>query len=378
MVRLCGADAWALVRRCVDGRSGPLPEAPPPGRLFRGTYRDGAEGLDEVIVVRFEPEEGQGEVVDISCHGGVRVVERILLSLTRQGAILSDGGGAARLGWTARSAVEGEALDLLASATTRRGALFLMVQSRLLPAELARIAGLAESGGLSAAKRALRTLVERTSGGRYLVEPAEVALVGPVNAGKSLLANTLAAREAVVVTDRPGTTRDWVAVPVAIEGVPVTLLDTAGGRPTNDDLERQAIRRSSARAHGADVHLLVMDATCLPSAERLAAWMDTLAPKECVVVLNKIDLDGAAGGERVRSLGIPEVVEVSALGGDGTDVLGRSILDRLGVRGLVESEPAVFSSGLLGRLEKLVNCPAASQTAWADKLRAILLGKCPA
>ena len=89
--------------------------------------------------------------------------------------------------------------------------------------------------------------------GAALREGVTVAIVGPVNAGKSTLLNTLAQRDVAMVSPIAGTTRDVVEVRVALGGVPVTVVDTAGLRPTDDPLEAEGIRRGAARAAAAEI-----------------------------------------------------------------------------------------------------------------------------
>jgi len=88
-----------------------------------------------------------------------------------------------------------------------------------------------------------------------------VAIAGPPNAGKSSLLNRLAQREAAIVSPYAGTTRDVIEVHLDVEGYPVTLLDTAGIRESDDPVEQEGVRRARARAEAADVVLWVVDAS---------------------------------------------------------------------------------------------------------------------
>src|SRR5262249_21837348 len=88
-----------------------------------------------------------------------------------------------------------------------------------------------------------------------------VAIAGPPNAGKSSLMNRIAQREAAIVTPVPGTTRDVIEVHLDLDGYPVTVLDTAGIRETDDPVEQEGVRRARARATAADLVLWVVDAS---------------------------------------------------------------------------------------------------------------------
>src|SRR5207237_8214512 len=95
--------------------------------------------------------------------------------------------------------------------------------------------------------------------GERLREGMMVAIAGPPNAGKSTLLNRLARREAAIVSPHAGTTRDVIEVHLDLGGYPVTLLDTAGIRESDDPVEQEGVRRAQARAAAADLVLWVMD-----------------------------------------------------------------------------------------------------------------------
>jgi tRNA modification GTPase len=120
--------------------------------------------------------------------------------------------------------------------------------------------------------------------GERLRDGVHIAILGPVNAGKSSLLNALARRDAAIVSDRPGTTRDVVEVALDLRGFPVVLADTAGLRDTADEIEAEGIRRSHRRAVEADLRLVIRDA----AAPALAA--PALGPgPDTIRVANKID-----------------------------------------------------------------------------------------
>ena len=93
-----------------------------------------------------------------------------------------------------------------------------------------------------------------------------VAIAGPPNAGKSTLLNRLAKREAAIVSPYAGTTRDVIEVHLDLGGYPVTLLDTAGIRPTDDPVEAEGVRRAEARAAEADLVLWLSEDGAAPAA----------------------------------------------------------------------------------------------------------------
>ncbi len=115
-----------------------------------------------------------------------------------------------------------------------------------------------------------------------------VAISGPPNVGKSTLINFLARREVAIVSPHAGTTRDVIEVQLDLDGYPVTLIDTAGIRDTEDPVEEEGVRRARSRAAEADLVLWVTDADHEGSERKLEAATATLW-----IIRNKIDLDSA-------------------------------------------------------------------------------------
>ena len=190
--------------------------------------------------------------------------------------------------------------------------------------------------------------------GERLRAGAEVAVVGPPNAGKSSLVNRLAKRDAAIVSAAPGTTRDVVEAPLDLDGVPVTVADTAGLREARDPVEREGVRRAERRAGAADRVLAVFDATAWPDIDaeavrRLAAGG--------IVVLNKCDLLSAAAVSALpaRVAGWPAVA-ASCLTGAGIDRVVAALKADLGGGGSVGGGPPLTRARHRNALER---CAAA-------------------
>lgn len=205
----------------------------------------------------------------------------------------------------------------------------------------------AECDAVAAGVRGLLSAHQR---GRCWQEGALVVLAGHVNAGKSSLMNALLGRRRAIVTDMPGTTRDFIEEPVQLAGLPVRLVDTAGLRDTGDIVEQEGVRISRDLVAQADLVLLVVDAvTGLGHAERelLRQVRDQQVHGDkpggrVLVVLNKSDLASEAGDVGAAFRCPPEVdgcpcVAVSALRGQGVDELAAAaramVLAGLGASG---------------------------------------------
>ena len=176
---------------------------------------------------------------------------------------------------------------------------------------------------LTARFQALRAhfggVLESARQGRLLRDGMTVVIAGRPNAGKSSLLNRLAGYDAAIVTAIPGTTRDVVRVPVAVDGMPLHVLDTAGLRHAGDPIEEEGMRRARAEIERADRVLFVIDAAEDPAAEAFREERARL-PHDVPVtlVLNKCDL--AASLEKSPGAAPPRVY-VSALTGAGIEEL---------------------------------------------------------
>ncbi|OHE83901.1 MAG: tRNA uridine-5-carboxymethylaminomethyl(34) synthesis GTPase MnmE [Lysobacterales bacterium RIFOXYD1_FULL_69_11] len=172
---------------------------------------------------------------------------------------------------------------------------------------------------LSAIADALDVLLRDAEHGRRLRDGLHAVIVGPPNAGKSSLLNALAGRDRAIVTDVAGTTRDLLHEAVRIDGVELTLVDTAGLREGGDAIEREGMRRAHAELERADLAIVVLDARD-PAAGREAVAAAALGAPAQLWLLNKSDLLPDAGGE--PPVGVPgDALAVSALTGEGLEAL---------------------------------------------------------
>lgn len=188
--------------------------------------------------------------------------------------------------------------------------------------------------------------------GRAVSHGITVALVGPVNAGKSSLLNAIVGSERALVAAAPGTTRDWLEVRDVWDGVAVTLVDTAGLRPTEDPIEQRGIELGAARGDAADV-VVVVNApdSAWDGGERYGA--------RAVVVRSKADLAASSPGAALAT---------SALTGQGLDELKRRVL---AVAGVADREGAEQAFVTTARQQALVASAgeafAAAAGAWSAK-----------
>ncbi|MDA1089126.1 MAG: tRNA uridine-5-carboxymethylaminomethyl(34) synthesis GTPase MnmE [Proteobacteria bacterium] len=182
----------------------------------------------------------------------------------------------------------------------------------------------------------------------------QIAIIGPPNAGKSSLLNQLARRDAAIVSETAGTTRDVIEVHLDLGGYPVTVADTAGLRDVGEDekIEAEGIRRARAHAVDADLRLAVFDGQSWPEAD--AATM-ALVDASAIVVINKCDLSPLPLRPEIN--GQPALA-ISALTGDGIEALLAAVADRISGLMSASASPAPALTRTRHR-EALEECRAA-------------------
>ncbi|MEM9226312.1 MAG: tRNA uridine-5-carboxymethylaminomethyl(34) synthesis GTPase MnmE, partial [Pseudomonadota bacterium] len=353
LVRLSGSRVTEIAEACLSRGTPPERRAV----LDRLIDEDG-ETIDEGLAVFMPgPNSYTGEdTLEISLHGGRHIVDLALQRLAECGARLAEPGE------FTRRAFEGGKMDLTQAeavadlidaeseaqhrlALTQLDGALSEVYARwradltdilaLLDASVdfpdegdapATVAGpvLYKIGGLCA------SLAKALASGNHterVRDGFQVVLLGPPNAGKSTLLNRLAGREAAIVTDIPGTTRDIVEVRTVLGPYLVRILDTAGLRETSDQIEQEGVRRARRASESADVRIWVIDGSGLGDLETLDIQDQDL------VVLNKSDL-GAPPVSVSR-----ETLPISARSGQGVDDLLDALSVRLATLGAGASAP---------------------------------------
>jgi tRNA modification GTPase len=222
------------------------------------------------------------------------------------------------------------------------------------------------AASVAAALEPLQELAATFARGQLLRQGAAIALIGPPNAGKSSLFNRLLERERAIVTPVAGTTRDTLEETLALGGVPIRLIDTAGLRethsesPEQDAAEQMGMARTREAMADADLVLLVHDATLPLTAEETAmraALADGYGARPHVLVMNKVDL--VAGAEKGFGDG---ALATSAVTGAGLEALREAVLAKLGAAGSV-AETAVLNN--LRQQQAIAAAVAALQAAEA-------------
>ncbi|MFM7641656.1 MAG: tRNA uridine-5-carboxymethylaminomethyl(34) synthesis GTPase MnmE, partial [Cyanobium sp.] len=377
IVRLSGPRAEAIGRQLFQAPGQQVWES---HRVLYGHVVDPTTGerVDEALLLLMRAPRSftREDVVELHCHGGLVVVRRVLELVLVAGARPAEAGE-----FSLRAVLSGrldltraEAIGQLVAARSRRAAQLAMaglagglqlrissLRSTLLDQlselearldfedDLPPLDAAAVTEALRQAQAALSQWVADSRQGELLREGLRVAIVGRPNVGKSSLLNLLSQRDRAIVTELPGTTRDLLESELVLDGVPLTLLDTAGIRPTADPVEQLGIARSQAALASADVVLLLFDLSegWTQSDQALRDQVPGGVP--LLVVGNKCDRLPAGGPID------PAEVSLCALSGEGRQELAVALLERCGAAGLQGLEVA-----LNGRQRQLAAAAAAA------------------
>ena len=391
IVRLSGPEALEIAGRLITVER-PLEHER--ARLVRVIdIEDGAKTIDDAVVTAFlGPRSYTGEtVVEIAAHGSPVVLETMVRGALAEGARLGLAVRLARPGeFTQRAFLAGridltqaEAVgDLIAAQTLEQARVAAQqmggaIARRVTPAkeELLHLIALLEAGmdfasgelddvevvapaviagAIESVKRPLAELAASFQRGQLMRNGAAIALIGPPNAGKSSLFNRLLDRERAIVTPLPGTTRDTVEESLALGGIPLRLIDTAGLRGGAvsgsaegiDSAEQMGIARSHEALADADLVLLIHDAT-LAVTEAELKLEASMAERPHLVIYNKVDLlVGDAKLVDEAEVGSGAAIRTSALTGEGLEALREAILSHLGAVG------SLAESGALNNLRQ--------------------------
>jgi tRNA modification GTPase len=353
VVRLSGPHALDIVR-ALTGR-----DAQPRAADLR-TFRDSSgAALDRGLVLFFPaPSSFTGEdVVELHCHGGRVVGDALLAAVYKLGARAAQAGeftlraflndkidllqaeaiadlvasGSAQAARAAVRSLEGEFSVAVAQLQHALTSLRVRIEAWLdFPEEELPFDAAPECATeLDALLARLDALRARASSGRALRDGLSVAIAGAPNAGKSSLLNRLAGYDAAIVTAIPGTTRDALREHLTLDGLPVTVVDTAGMRETNDPIEREGVRRARLEVARADCLLWVADVREPLTATLAAGRTANAGSGSLTIVANKIDLAGVA--PHARDEQGTAVVYVSALTGAGIELLVAHLKEMAGI-----------------------------------------------
>ena len=393
VVRVSGPNAAQVAGVMLDRREPVKPRQVALARVLHNGSGE-ATAIDRVLVTYF-PSPGSytgQDVVEISGHGSPVLLQQIVCAAMRAGARLAEPGE-----FTLRAFLNGrldlvqaEAVGDLINAVTPLQArvAFDLLEGTLtaaigeidaavldLVARLEASLDFPEEGyhfveAASVAERTeeiadrVRRLLGDARRGRLIREGREVAILGKPNVGKSTVFNNLVGSERAIVTALAGTTRDLLTEVADIEGVPVTLIDTAGIRDTTDVVESEGVTRARGALAVADLVLLVLDRSRPLDGEDTALLRES-ASSQRLVVVNKIDLPASWAVDALPSPDASACIQVSMKTPEGLRDLRQAVADALGARERLRDTVAVTNIRhieLLGRVQDALARAATAAT----------------
>lgn len=364
-------------------------------RAYFGHVYDDGQPIDEVVALVFAaPHSYTGEdVVELSCHGGLYVLQRVLRAVFAAGAVPAEAGE-----FTKRAFLNGR-MDLTeaesvmgliaaqgdaaarASLNAMEGALSRKMEEicQTLVSYAAHMSAWVDYPDeeipdlqteailpdLKKSQKVLHDLLSKFDAGQAVTQGVDTAIVGRPNVGKSTLMNLLTGSQRSIVTSYAGTTRDIVEDTVRLGGLLLHLADTAGIRDTEDPVEQIGVKLARQRMERAGLVLAVFDSS-EPLGEEDLELLQNCADKPCIAIVNKADLNTQLDLEEIKKF-IPRVVMISAETGEGYDALADEVQQMLGTADFDPAAPMLAT-------ERQRECCVRAEESLVEAINAVELG----
>lgn len=311
------------------------------------------EKIDEVLISKMKKPNTftRENIVEINCHGGLTVIRKILELVVKQGARLAEPGEFTKRAFlngridlsqaeavidlinsktfesskAALSQLEGKLSEKIKAARNRLIELIAHIEVTIDYPEhdIEEITGKMVYDEIKDVRYNLTQIVKDFERGKVIREGVNVVITGRPNVGKSSLLNGLVGKNKAIVTDIPGTTRDIIEEYININGIPVRLIDTAGMRETEDEVERIGVERAERALEHADLVLMLLDSSEGINEEDFKI-LGKIGDTRAIILLNKVDMGNKINGSLLPS----EIkkIRISVKEGIGMDELEEAII----------------------------------------------------
>lgn len=341
--------------------------------IHYGYIYDEDELIDEVMVavMRSPHSYTTEDTVEINCHGGILVMNRILETVLHHGARLAQPGE-----FTKRAFLNGRidlskaeaVMDLIhsknefamkASVNQLKGSVsakvrslredilyeIAFIESALDDPEHVSLEGypdklMAKTRGLS---QELKKLIDSADNGKMLKDGIRTVILGKPNAGKSSLLNVLVGEDKAIVTSVAGTTRDVLEESIKLHGIGLNMIDTAGIRDTEDEVEKIGVEKARKYANQADLVIYVVDSS-RELDENDEEIIELIRDKKVIVLLNKTDLEPVVTEEQIKDK-FREIYEGEEKHDDSLHVIRTSTKDNTGIDEFEKTIQDMFFAG---------------------------------
>ncbi len=367
VIRISGDDAIEIAQKVFKAMDGtPLSSLNGYTAKYGNVFYNG-ESFDNAVALVFRnPKSYTGEdVVEISVHGGIFIVEKTLEAVFAAGAVPAQAGEFTKRaflnGKIDLAQAEGVAALISAQGQEAAKASFNLLQGSLSnkitqvlddlincsasmaawvdypDEEIPELQEDALQETLEKAKSALDEFLKNYENGIVMTQGVDTAIVGKPNAGKSTLMNMLSGVEKSIVTHIEGTTRDIVENSVRLGNMVLHLSDTAGIRESDDVVEAIGIKKAIEKIDSASLILAVFDGSS-PLNDDDRMLIESCKDKPCVAVVNKTDLESRLEIDEIKAH-FDNIVYISAKNQDGADALEKTVKSLLGVENFDSSQP---------------------------------------
>lgn len=374
IIRISGSDALLVADKvyCSPKNQKKLSQAAS-HTIHYGYIYDEDELIDEVMVavMRSPHSYTTEDTVEINCHGGILVMNRILETVLHHGARLAQPGE-----FTKRAFLNGRidlskaeaVMDLIhsknefamkASVNQLKGSVsakvrslredilyeIAFIESALDDPEHISLEGypdklMAKTRGLS---QELKKLIDSADNGKMLKDGIRTVILGKPNAGKSSLLNVLVGEDKAIVTSVAGTTRDVLEESIKLHGIGLNMIDTAGIRDTEDEVEKIGVEKARKYANQADLVIYVVDSS-RELDENDEEIIELIRDKKVIVLLNKTDLEPVVTEEQIKDK-FREIYEGEEKHDDSLHVIRTSTKDNTGIDEFEKTIQDMFFAG---------------------------------
>lgn len=375
IVRISGDEAFDIIDRIYKSKTGKKKISEMESHTVHyGYIMDGNQLIDEVMVLilRAPNTYTRENTIEIDCHGGVLVVQKILETVVKYGARPAEPGEFTKRAFfngridlsqaesvmdviqakndfalkTSMEQLKGSVLKVVKELREKIIYEIAYIESALDDPEHYDLTyyGKELSNTLNPIIKEIEKLLVTADNGKILKEGISTAIIGKPNAGKSSLLNSLVGKERAIVTDVAGTTRDILEEQINLNGISLNIIDTAGIRKTDDVVEKIGVDRAKESMKNADLVIYVVDSSKELSKEDYEI-IEMIKEKNAIVLLNKCDLISVVTKEEMRKLSNKKIISISAKKNVGIDDLEETIKEMF-FHGKIEMNDEVYITNI--------------------------------
>ena len=375
IVRISGNEAFHIIDKIYQSKKGKKKISEMESHTVHyGYIMDGNQMIDEVMVLILKAPNTytREDTIEIDCHGGVLVVQKILETVVKYGARPAEPGEFTKRAFlngridlsqaesvmdviqakndfalkTSMEQLKGSVLTVVKELREKIIYEIAYIESALDDPEHYDLTGYEEKldAVINPIMNEIQKLLATADNGKILKEGINTAIIGKPNAGKSSLLNSLVGKERAIVTDIAGTTRDILEEQINLNGISLNVIDTAGIRKTDDVVEKIGVDRAKESIKDADLVIYVVDSSRELSNEDYDI-IELIKEKIAIILLNKMDLVPVVTKDEMLKLSDKKVISISAKENKGINELEETIKDMF-FHGKIEMNDEVYITNI--------------------------------